>query len=108
MADDENDLDLFSMYADYEIPKGPAKGYQQTAGLKLAGSHEHSIQFGDKTVRVATSDYVRSLEKQVQELRREIRDLQTYVKRMATGYNKVVDRMNAVEHGGNRRFGDME
>lgn len=99
-------IDLYGMYSEEPEIKAPAKSYQQLAGLKLSGAHEHTLNLGEKTIHVANVNYVKLLEKQVQELRAEIRSLQSYTRRLANHYNKLVKGVEDIERDITRKFGN--
>jgi len=93
----EEDKDfLYDMYGPQEEQKEEPKAYQQLAGLKLTGSHEYILDINGKTIRVANSSYVGLLEKQIRELKNEIRNLQTSMNRLARAHNKSVDDMQKI------------
>jgi HPt (histidine-containing phosphotransfer) domain-containing protein len=101
MSDD--DFDLSDMFAD-EGPKKPAKAYQQLAGLKLAGAHMQRLQLGDKDVDVPTFPYVKSLEDQVRELRKELRQAENLLQRLAKALNKANNDMRDMKFDISRKM----
>lgn len=101
---DENDYDfnLADMFSD-DVIKPPPKAYQQLAGLKLAGAHMQRLTLNGKDVDVPTFPYVKSLEDQVRELRKELRIAQNNIVRLSRYAEKMQDEMRGIHVDINRK-----
>lgn len=76
-----DDFSLSDMFRDDDDKPAPA--YREMSGLKLAGSHKKTITLGGRDVDVPTFRYVEVLEKQIRDLRTELRAAQKQILQLA-------------------------
>lgn len=86
-----SDISLSDIFKDDDTP---APAYREMSGLKLSGSHKQTMTLGGKDVEVPTFRYVEALEKQVRELRQELREAQKTLLRMTQTVRTLQERSN--------------
>lgn len=72
-----------------EAPKVPAPAYQRLSGLKLTSSHMHEVNIGGKNVHIPSAVYVKLLEDQIKEMRRNLSDALKQVQRLTNSVNRL-------------------
>lgn len=82
---------------DLNIPLTQAAAHKQLSGLKITGSHVKRINLGDQIVDLPSAAYVKLLEDQIRALRTEVRECQTYIRRVTNAHNKMALQMDRLK-----------
>ena len=74
-----SDISLSDIFRDNDTP---APAYREMSGLKLSGSHKQTMTISGRDVEVPTFRYVETVERQLRELRQELREAQKTILRL--------------------------
>lgn len=75
----------------------PAKASKVLGGLKLSGSHVQKLVLGEQQIDIPSVAYVKVLEDQIRELRRELREAQAKLRSTMNQQAKLIEHMNRLK-----------
>lgn len=75
----------------------PAKASKVLGGLKLSGSHVQKLVLGEQQIDIPSVAYVKVLEDQIRELRRELREAQSKLRSTINQQAKLIEHMNRLK-----------
>ena len=75
----------------------PAKASKVLGGLKLSGSHVQKLVLGEQQIDIPSVAYVKVLEDQIRELRRELREAQAKLRSTINQQAKLIEHVNRLK-----------